>query len=166
MEKAWRAGQDLDLATMIEQVQTPPVTKIGVLNVEAFYPPKERFELVMALNNLLASPGFSSWLEGEALDITNILYTTQGKPRIAIFSIAHLNDAERMFFVSLLLNQIIAWMRTQYRHLVHWQVTGGARQAAPAGRTRRSGSNFQGKLQPRKNGQDDFRPAKPYVPDE
>lgn len=113
MEKAWRAGQDLDLATMIEQVQTPPVTKIGVLNVEAFYPPKERFELVMALNNLLASPGFSSWLEGEALDITNILYTAQGKPRIAIFSIAHLNDAERMFFVSLLLNQVIAWMRTQ-----------------------------------------------------
>jgi hypothetical protein len=113
MEKAWRAGQDLDLAAMIEQVQTPPVTRIGVLNVEAFYPPKERFELVMALNNLLASPGFSTWLEGEALDIANILYTAQGKSRIAIFSIAHLNDAERMFFVSLLLNQIIAWMRSQ-----------------------------------------------------
>ena len=66
LEKAWRAGQDLDLAAMIEQVQTPPVTKIGVLNVDSFYPPKERFELVMALNNLLASPGFSAWLEGEA----------------------------------------------------------------------------------------------------
>ncbi len=113
LEKSWRAGQDLDLAAMIEQVQTPPVSKIGVLNVEAFYPPKERFQLVMALNNLLASPGFSSWLEGESLDITNILYTAQGKPRIAIFSIAHLNDAERMFFVSLLLNQVIAWMRSQ-----------------------------------------------------
>ena len=79
LEKAWRAGQDLDLAAMIEQVQTPPVTKIGVLNVEAFYPPKERFELVMALNNLLASPGFSAWLEGEPLDITNILYTSPGQ---------------------------------------------------------------------------------------
>jgi hypothetical protein len=113
LEKAWRSGQDLDLAAMIEQVQTPPVTKIGVLNVDSFYPPKERFELVMALNNLLASPGFSAWLEGEALDITNILYTDQGKPRIAIFSIAHLSDPERMFFVSLLFNQIIAWMRGQ-----------------------------------------------------
>jgi hypothetical protein len=113
LEKAWRAGQDLDLAAMIEQVQTPPISKIGVLNVDAFYPPKERFELVMALNNLLASPGFSAWMEGEALDITNILYTDEGKPRIAIFSIAHLNDPERMFFVALLLNQIIAWMRGQ-----------------------------------------------------
>jgi hypothetical protein len=113
LEKAWRAGQDLDLAAMIEQVQTPPVTKIGILNVDSFYPPKARFELVMALNNLLASPGFSAWLEGEALDITNILFTAQGKPRIAIFSIAHLSDPERMFFVSLLLNQIIAWMRGQ-----------------------------------------------------
>jgi hypothetical protein len=113
LEKAWQAGQDLDLAAMIEQVQTPPVTKIGVLNIDSFYPPKQRFELVMALNNLLASPGFSAWLEGEALDITNILYTAQGKPRIAIFSIAHLSDPERMFFVSLLFNQIIAWMRGQ-----------------------------------------------------
>jgi hypothetical protein len=113
LEKAWRAGQDLDLAMMIEQVQTPPVTKIGVLSVDSFYPPKERFGLVMALNNLLASPGFGAWLEGEALDITKILYTSQGKPRIAIFSIAHLSDPERMFFVSLLLNQVIAWMRGQ-----------------------------------------------------
>jgi hypothetical protein len=113
LDKSWRAGQDLDLALMIEQVQTPPITKIGVLNVDSFYPPKERFELVMALNNLLASPGFSAWLEGEPLDITNILYTAQGRPRIAIFSIAHLGDAERMFFVSLLLNQVIAWMRGQ-----------------------------------------------------
>ncbi len=113
LEHAWRAGRDLSLEALIEGVQTPPVVKIGVLNVDAFYPPKERFELVMALNNLLASPGFSAWLEGEPLDIANILYTPQGKPRIAIFSIAHLNDPERMFFVSLLLNQIIAWMRGQ-----------------------------------------------------
>jgi hypothetical protein len=113
LEKTWQAGQDLDLPAMIEKVQTPPVTKIGVLDVDTFYPPKQRLELAMALNNLLASPGFNAWLEGEPLDITNILYTTQGKPRIAIFSIAHLNDAERMFFVSLLLNQVIAWMRGQ-----------------------------------------------------
>ncbi len=113
LEHAWRAGRDLSLETLIEGVQTPPVVKIGVLNVDSFYPPKERFELVMALNNLLASPGFSAWLEGEPLDIANILYTPQGKPRIAIFSIAHLSDPERMFFVSLLLNQVIAWMRDQ-----------------------------------------------------
>ncbi|MBN2257553.1 MAG: hypothetical protein JW704_06990 [Anaerolineaceae bacterium] len=113
LNNAWRTGHDLDLEVLIEQVQTPPVTKIGVLNVDAFYPPKERFQLVMALNNLLASPGFSAWLVGEPLDITNILYTAQGKPRIAIFSIAHLSDAERMFFVSLLLNQVISWMRGQ-----------------------------------------------------
>jgi hypothetical protein len=113
LEQAWHAGRDLDLEALIEGVQIPPVVKIGVLNVDAFYPPKERFELVLALNNLLASPGFNAWLEGEPLDIGKILFTPQGKPRIAIFSIAHLNDPERMFFVSLLLNQIIAWMRSQ-----------------------------------------------------
>ena len=109
----WAQGQDLDLAALIQHIQKPPVTKIGVLDLESFYPEKERFSLVMALNNLIASPGFNAWLEGVPLDIGQILHTAQGKPRVAIFSIAHLQDAERMFFVSLLLNQILGWMRTQ-----------------------------------------------------
>jgi hypothetical protein len=111
--QSWKQGQDLDLATLIQQVQNPPVTRIGVLDLESFYPSKERFALVMALNNLLASPSFGSWLEGTPLDIGALLHGPQGKPRIAIFSIAHLSDSERMFFVSLLLNQILGWMRTQ-----------------------------------------------------
>jgi len=113
IENEWRQGRDLDLAQLITQVQTPPVTKIGVLDLESFYPSKDRFGLVMALNNLLASPGFSAWLEGEPLDINSILYTPEGKPRVAIFSIAHLEDSQRMFFVSLLLNQVLGWMRSQ-----------------------------------------------------
>lgn len=113
LEAAWRAGKDLDLAELIQQVSSPPITKVGVLDIETFYPSKERFALVMALNNLLASPGFESWLEGTPLDIGQILYTQSGKPRIAIFSIAHLSDPERMFFVSLLMNQVLGWMRTQ-----------------------------------------------------
>ena len=113
LDTAWRKGQNLDLATLIQQVQTPPVKKVGVLDIKSFYPSKERFELVMALNNLLASPGFNAWLEGTPLDIGQILYTPAGKPRIAIFSIAHLSDPERMFFVSLLMDQVLGWMRTQ-----------------------------------------------------
>ena len=113
LDNAWRNGQDLDLAALIQQVQTPPATKIGVLDLESFYPSKERFGLVMALNNLLASPGFSTWLQGTPLDVGQILYTPSGKPRIAIFSIAHLSDPERMFFVSLLMNQVLSWMRGQ-----------------------------------------------------
>ncbi|TAJ29661.1 MAG: ATP-binding protein [Nitrospirae bacterium] len=111
--EAWKQGQDLDLASLIQQIQTPQVSKVGVLDLESFYPSKDRFGLAMKLNNLLAAPGFSAWLEGEALDIGQILYTPEGKPRIAIFSIAHLNDAERMFFVTLLLTQTLGWMRTQ-----------------------------------------------------
>jgi hypothetical protein len=110
---AWTQGKDLDLAALIQQIQTPPVAKVGVLDLDAFYPSKDRFALAMQLNNLLAAPGFSAWLEGEALDIQNLLYTKAGKPRLAIFSIAHLSDAERMFFVSLLLNQTLGWMRAQ-----------------------------------------------------
>ncbi|MGQ0601648.1 MAG: helicase HerA domain-containing protein, partial [Anaerolineales bacterium] len=114
---SWSQGKDLDLAALIGHIQNPPVTKIGVLDLESFYPGKDRFGLVMALNNLRAAPGFSAWMEGEPLDIQAMLYTgdgpSPGKPRVAIFSIAHLNDAERMFFVSLLLNQVLGWMRTQ-----------------------------------------------------
>jgi len=113
LDRTWKAGQDLDLATLIQQIQTPPVTKIGVLNLDSFYPSKDRFALAMQLNNLLAAPGFSAWLEGEALEVDQMLYSTGGKPRLAIFSIAHLNDAERMFFVTLLLSQTLGWVRAQ-----------------------------------------------------
>ncbi|MDD5312020.1 MAG: ATP-binding protein [Dehalococcoidia bacterium] len=113
LDNAWRQGRDLDLADLIQQVQSPPVTRIGVIDLDSFYPAKERFELAMLINNLLAAPGFSAWMEGEALDIGQILYSPSGKPRMSIFSIAHLNDSERMFFVSLLLNQVLAWMRQQ-----------------------------------------------------
>ncbi|MBL8216820.1 MAG: hypothetical protein JNK87_39235 [Bryobacterales bacterium] len=112
-DQAWRAGRNLDIATLIHDVQTPPMTKIGVLDLDAFFPSKERFQLAMAMNNLLASPGFEAWLTGEALDIQSLLYTPAGKPRLSILSIAHLNDSERMFFVSLLLNQTLSWMRQQ-----------------------------------------------------
>jgi hypothetical protein len=113
LETAWRHGQDMDLAMIIQQVQKPPVSKIGVLDLESFYSSKDRFSLVLALNNLLASPGFSTWLQGTPLDIGQILYTPKGKPRVAIFSISHLSDPERMFFVSLLMNQVLGWMRGQ-----------------------------------------------------
>ena len=110
---AWAEGRDLDLAGLIHQIQTPPVKRVGVLDVEAFFPSKDRFALAMTLNNLLASPGFAAWMEGEPLDVQSLLYTREGKPRVSIFSIAHLGDAERMFFVSLLLNQTVGWMRNQ-----------------------------------------------------
>jgi hypothetical protein len=113
LDRTWKAGQDLDLATLIHQIQTPPVAKIGVLDLDSFYPSKERFALAMQLNNLLAAPGFSAWLEGDALDVGQMLHSPGGKPRLAIFSIAHLNDAERMFFVTLLLSQTVGWVRAQ-----------------------------------------------------
>jgi len=113
LNASWMNGQDLDIAGLIQQIESPPMTKIGVKDIEAFFPFKDRQELAMSLNNLLAAPGFSSWMEGEPLDIQQILHTAEGKPRLSIFSIAHLNDAQRMFFVSLLLNQTLGWMRTQ-----------------------------------------------------
>jgi hypothetical protein len=113
LDTAWRQGQELDLAGLIQRIQTPPVKRVGVLDLEAFFPSKDRFALAMSLNNLLAAPGFGAWMEGEPLDVDALLHTPEGKPRVAIVSIAHLNDAERMFFVSLLLNQVVGWMRTQ-----------------------------------------------------
>ncbi len=112
-ERLWSAGQDLDLAGLIQQIQTPPFAKVGVLDLDSFYPSKDRLELAMLLNNLLAAPTFQTWLEGEALDIGRMLYTAEGRPRVSVFSIAHLADNERMFFVSLLLNEILGWVRAQ-----------------------------------------------------
>jgi hypothetical protein len=111
--QAWRDGRDLDLAALIQQVQKPPFQKVGVVDLESFFPSKERFDLAMKVNGLLAAPGFEQWLEGEPLDPATLFYTPEGKPRVAVFSIAHLGDAERMFFVALLLNQIVSWMRAQ-----------------------------------------------------
>ena len=109
----WSAGRGVDLAGLIQLIQTPPVQRIGVLEIESFFPASERFVLATAFNSLLAAPGFHTWLEGEPLAIDRLLYTAEGKPRVSILSIAHLGDRERMFFVSLLLNELLAWMRSQ-----------------------------------------------------
>jgi hypothetical protein len=109
----WGAGRGLDLAGLIQAIQSPPVQRIGVLELESFFPAGDRFGLATAFNNVLASPGFEAWLEGEPLAIDRLLYTPDGRPRVSILSIAHLGDRERMFFVSLLLNELLAWMRAQ-----------------------------------------------------
>jgi hypothetical protein len=113
LDNAWRERRSLDVAALIGEIQNPPITKVGVMNLDSFFPAKDRFALAMRLNNLLAAPGFEAWMEGTPLDAKNLLYTEEGKPRISVMSIAHLDDAQRMFFVSMLLNELIAWMRAQ-----------------------------------------------------
>ncbi|APZ91513.1 ATP-binding protein [Fuerstiella marisgermanici] len=113
LEKSWREGRDVDMGTLIRSIQAPPFDKVGFLDLESFFPADDRFKLAMSLNNLLASPSFAAWLEGDALDVNKLFYTPEGKPRLAIVSIAHLSDEERMFFVTILLNEVLAWMRAQ-----------------------------------------------------
>jgi len=109
----WMAGESISLEELIGAIISPSFDKIGVLPLEAFYPQDKRFTLATKFNAIIASPTFSSWLQGEDLDIQKLLYDENGKAKVAIFSIAHLSDAERMFFVTLLLNKYIAWMRRQ-----------------------------------------------------
>jgi len=109
----WTNEESLTLQSLIGYIQSPPFNSVGVINVDEFYDEKKRHELSMKLNNLLASPGFSTWLKGVPLDVNAMMHGPDGRPRVSIFSIAHLSDAERMFFVSLLLNQVLGWMRTQ-----------------------------------------------------
>jgi len=113
LDNAWREGRSLDVAGLIGEIQNPPIAKVGVMNLDSFFPEKDRFALAMRLNNLLAAPGFEAWMQGTPLNAKNLLYTEEGKPRISVMSIAHLDDAQRMFFVSMLLNELIAWMRAQ-----------------------------------------------------
>ncbi len=109
----WSNQQSLDLENLIQAIQTPPFRQIGVMDLELFYPAKERFNLAMRFNHLLASPQSMSWLQGEPLDIDRLLYTEGGRAKISILSLSHLDEREQMFFVSLLLNQIVAWTRAQ-----------------------------------------------------
>ena len=112
-ENAWRQGKDLNLGELILQTQNPPFEKLGVFDVNTFFPEKDRFELAMLLNNILAAPSFQTWLEGQPLDIASMLYASDGRPRHSVFYIAHLPDDERMFFITLLYSAVETWMRTQ-----------------------------------------------------
>ncbi|MEE9310658.1 MAG: DUF87 domain-containing protein [Cocleimonas sp.] len=110
---SWMEGDDLSLEDLIGRIISPPFKKIGVLPLDAFYPQSDRFKFATKFNAIIASPTFKTWLEGESIDIQKMLYDENGKAKVAIFSISHLNDDERMFFVTLLLNKLIAWMRRQ-----------------------------------------------------
>ncbi len=112
-ELHWSKGQDLDLTELILQTQSPPFDKLGAFPVDTFFPPKDRMELAMTLNNILAAPAFEAWREGESLDVQALLFTPEGQPRHSIFYLAHLSDGERMFFTTLLLSAVETWMRTQ-----------------------------------------------------
>jgi hypothetical protein len=113
LQNAWEHGRSLELGHLIEAIQRPPFARVGVMELESFYPSKDRFDLALRLNGILASPGFQSWMEGEPLHVPSFLYAPDGRPRVSIFSIAHLGDDERMFFVAMLLNEIVSWMRGQ-----------------------------------------------------
>lgn len=113
LSTVWSEGRDLDLPGMISGIQTPPFTMVGVMPLDSVFPPKDRLALAMKLNNLLAAPGFQVWMQGEPLSTANLLYSETGKPRCSVVCIAHLNDDERMFFVTMLLADILAWIRTQ-----------------------------------------------------
>jgi hypothetical protein len=112
-ENAWSQGHDLSLSELIMQTQSPPFAKLGVFDINTFFPEKDRFGLAMLLNNILAAPAFQTWIEGQPLDIPSLLYGPDGRPRHSVFYIAHLSDAERMFFVTLLFSAVESWMRAQ-----------------------------------------------------
>lgn len=113
LDHTWRKGKDLNLGQLINHIQKPPFDKVGVMDLDTFFPSKDRMELAMTINNLLASPSFASWMSGEPLNIKSMLHTPEGKPCISILSIAHLGEKERMFFVTILLNEVLSWVRTQ-----------------------------------------------------
>lgn len=113
VEHAWRAGDSLDLLTLIRLIQEPPIRQIGVFDLESFLPQKDRLALARALNNVFAAPGFEAWREGVPLAVGDLLRTPDDRPRASIFYLPHLNDTERAFFVTLLLEAVRDWMAAQ-----------------------------------------------------
>ena len=113
IDSMWRSGQKLDFGALVRAIPSPPIERVGFLDLENFYPAGDRFQLASKLNTVAAAPGFEAWLEGDPLDVGRLLWTPAGKPRVAVVSIAHLNDSQRMAFVTLLAGQTVAWMRSQ-----------------------------------------------------
>jgi Helicase HerA, central domain len=113
ISNAWANGRPIDLPALVGQVMTPPIRKLGVFDLDQFYPPKDRTELAMKLNGLLASASFAAWAEGQPLDIDAMLRSPDGKPSAAIITVAHLSDQERQFVVSMILSKLVTWMRRQ-----------------------------------------------------
>ncbi len=113
IDKAWDAGQSLDLGSLIGQVQTPPLRKLGVLDVDTFFPPADRMTFALKLNGLAASPAFAAWSEGLPLDLDQILYTADRRARAAVINISHLSDEERQFVLTLILGKVVTWTRSQ-----------------------------------------------------
>jgi len=113
LKHTWEGSTDIDLPGLIQAIQTPPVDRVGVMSMDQFFPAADRVKLAMQLNNLLAAPGFDAWMRGAPLDAQGLFYTESGRPRLSVMSIAHLSDAERMFFLTMLLNEVISWMRRQ-----------------------------------------------------
>ena len=109
----WSNGRSLDLPTLVGMALTPPIRKLGVFEIDAFFPPADRTAFAMRLNGLLASPSFGSWMSGTPLDIETMLHTPDGRPRCAIVTTAHLGDQERQFVTTLVLSKLVTWMRRQ-----------------------------------------------------
>ena len=112
IERAWRDGSSLDIGGLITQVANPPMRKLGVFDVDQFFPEKDRMALAMQLNSLLASPSFGAWMTGADLDIESLLWKN-GKSQAAVMYLAHLSDSERQFIVTMILSKLITWMRSQ-----------------------------------------------------
>ena len=113
LKNAWDNNQTLTLVDLITQIQTPPFDKIGILPLSQVFADKDRSALAMKLNTLLASPSFASWLKGMPLDAGALFYDKNGKAQTSVLNIAHLSDDERLFFVTLLLTNLLGWMRRQ-----------------------------------------------------
>ena len=112
LEEAWSAGETLDMEQLVLRIVDPPFKKVGVFPVDRFWKPDKRMDLAMALNGVVSAPAFGAWTKGAQLDAQALVRGDGGKVPVNVFYLAHLADAERMFFVSLLLERVVAWSRT------------------------------------------------------
>lgn len=113
LEHAWRKSRDVDLVELVQAIQQPPISKLGVMDLDTVFPPNDRLKFAMAVNAVMAAPTFAAWTQGEPLDIQQLLYAPDGRAQVAVVTLAHLSDSERDFFMSLLLNEVVSWTRSQ-----------------------------------------------------
>ena len=100
------------MRSLLPDIIEPPVEEIGALPVDAYVSARQRAELAADLNNLIASPAFTRWREGQHLDVGAWMKPVDGKTPATIVSVAHLDETERTLVLGVILEEALTWVRS------------------------------------------------------
>ncbi|MBL8113158.1 MAG: DUF853 family protein, partial [Acidobacteria bacterium] len=86
VEALWERGETATIEALLRTASAPPFQTVGALPLDTFFPAKDRQELVLVLNNLLASPSTAAFRVGEPIDVDAWLGGPASAPKLSILA--------------------------------------------------------------------------------